>query len=103
MHYLQTDINPWSFLFVFICSLFNHVFQWLKTVVSNEWMMVNNESEWMCKQTVMAYFKVLSWHLPGRTKGTNKKISGRIVAQVRKITACANWLSFGVFLVDKAN
>lgn len=37
-------------------------------IVSNDWMMVNNELEKICTAVLMAYFKVLYWHLPGQTE-----------------------------------
>jgi hypothetical protein len=37
-------------------------------------MMVNDELEWMQKETVMVYFKVLSFHLPGRTEENHGKL-----------------------------
>jgi hypothetical protein len=43
----------------------------------NDWMVLSNGMEGMCKETVMAYFKVLSQYLFGGTdKNHDKRQSG---------------------------
>jgi hypothetical protein len=37
-------------------------------------MTVNDELDWMWKETVMVYFKVLSHHLPRRTEENYEKL-----------------------------
>lgn len=37
--------------------------------VSNDWMLVNNQLDTMCKEVVVAYFIILYRNLPGETEG----------------------------------
>jgi hypothetical protein len=41
----------------------------------SDWMMVNNELEWICKGTVVAKFKIPSRNIPGGTKENHNNIS----------------------------
>jgi hypothetical protein len=53
--------------------------------VASDQMVINNELETIWKEAVIAYFKVVSRHLPGRTdKKTHKKLqSEELVFQPR--------------------
>jgi hypothetical protein len=47
---------------------------------------VSDELERIWKEVVVAYFKVLSWHLPGGTEKNHKKTSVRIAGLWAKIS-----------------
>jgi hypothetical protein len=44
-------------------------------MASNERLIVNNELEMMWKEAVVAFFKLLSWNLPGGTEVNHENLS----------------------------
>jgi hypothetical protein len=47
---------------------------------------MNDELEWIWQEVVPAYFKVLSWHLPGGTKKNVKDLSLQYTVNIKWVT-----------------
>jgi hypothetical protein len=48
---------------------------WDYYTVSNVYMILNNESEKMWKEAVVAYFKLLHWHFRGNNEENHENLS----------------------------
>jgi hypothetical protein len=64
-----------SIVFSLIYSLFNDAFSSSDYTASNETMIVNKELERIWNEAIVAYFKVLSRHLPGGTEENHGNLS----------------------------
>jgi hypothetical protein len=61
--------------YLFMCSIFNDAVSNSGYIAFNEWLLVNDEMEWMWKEAIVAYFMIQFQHLAGDTEGKSRKSS----------------------------